>query len=106
MSSGFDALGKPIPSKRLQAGYEAIKEMIPGISTENAMTLVGKVANALEHDQPYEALRLATKAPLPIEGDPEFGPDVTRPSESDYPPVLLDVTGGYRLLAHLLAGER
>lgn len=91
----MNAMGHPIPFERMQAAYEAVKDMVPGISTEDAMILVGRVAGALERDQPYEAMRLATKAPI------ERGL-AALPAESDYPPVLLDLTGGYRLLAHLL----
>lgn len=93
--TGYEAMGHPIPPERLQGAYTAVKEMVPGVSTEDAMTLVGRVANALERDEPYEALRLATHAPI------ERGL-ASLPPESDYPAVALDVTGGYRLMAHLL----
>jgi hypothetical protein len=98
MSDGYDAMGKPIPAKRMSAAYRTVKQMVPGIGTEDAMTLVGRVAGALE---PYEAMRLATGAPLPVA---ESAPPVAEPASSDMPPVQLDVTGGYRLLAVLLAG--
>ena len=41
--SGFEAMGHPVPEKRLTAGYRAVKDMIPA-TTEDAMTLVGRVA--------------------------------------------------------------
>lgn len=97
--SGFDAMGYPVPNQRRQAAYKAVKEMIPGISTDDAMTLVGRVANAVERDEPYEALRLATSAPLPKD---ESTARALEPAKSDLPPIQLDMTGGYRLLAHLL----
>lgn len=95
---GYDAIGHPIPATRLSAAYRAVKDMIPDISTEHAMALVGRVADALERDEPYEALREATHAPI--------GRDVHSPVASVVPttPVALDVTGGYRLLALLLTG--
>lgn len=91
----MDAMGKPIPFAARQAGYDALGSMCPELGADARFTMVGRVANALEQDQPYEALRLCTGAPLdrglntPV--DPLDGP-------------LLDVTGGYRLVATLLAG--
>lgn len=95
---GYEAMGHPVPVERLSAAYRAVKEMVPGISTEHAMTLVGRVAGAIERDEPYEAMRLATSAPIG-----RGTADVSEPAPSDFPPVQLDLTGGYRLLAHLLA---
>ena len=77
-AEGFEAMGKPIPEIRLTAGYQAVKEMVPDVSTEDAMGLVGKMANWLERDEPYKAQKAAK----------EWG---------------LDLTGTYRLMAHLLA---
>jgi hypothetical protein len=96
--SGYEAMGHPVPAARMSAAYRAVKEMIPDITTEDAMTLVGRVAGAIERDEPYEAMRLATGAPIG-----RGTAAVTEPAPSDMPPVQLDVTGGYRLLAHLLA---
>lgn len=95
--TGYEAMGQPIPAVRLSAAYRAVKVMVPDISTEAAMTLVGRVATALERDEPYEALRLATGAPI------DAGSAAVAEAPSDRPPVQLDATGGYRLLAHLLA---
>lgn len=75
--SGFDAMGKPIPFKRLSDGYTAVREMIPDISTEEAMSLVGRVAGHLERDEPYAALREATEAPYPRDSDAVCGPHTT-----------------------------
>lgn len=95
--SGFDAMGHPVPAYRLSAAYDAVKEMLPGVSTEDAMALVGRVAKHVEDDRPYEALREATDAPLPR---PVSSPQLPyRP----LPGFKLDMTGGYRLLATLCA---
>lgn len=98
---GFEAMGKPIPAGRMEAAYRAVKDdMAPGISTEDAMTLVGRVAGALERDEPYLAQRIATN------GAP-FGRGsaaVAEMAESDRVPTALDVTGAYRLMALLLTG--
>lgn len=75
-SDGFDAMGKPIPAHRRAAGFSAAKEM--GLDGETAWECVGKVANKLERDQPYEAMAEGMK--------------------------YLDLTGTYRLFAHLLTG--
>lgn len=96
--SGFDAFGHKVPAYRLSAAYDAIREMIPDVATEDAMALVGRVARHIEDDRPYEALRVATEAPLPVAQSSPQGPHTPPPG------VRLDVTGGYRLLATLCAG--
>lgn len=95
MDDGFEAMGKPVPQARRQKAYEAVKDMMPGVSTEDAMGLVNRVAEKIERDQPYEALREATDAPLdrPVSS--------ARGAYSPMEGVRLDVIGGYRLLAHL-----
>ena len=94
--TGFNAMGKTIPMERRQRALDAVREMVPGISTEDAMSLVGRVADKLERDQPYEALREATAAPIAIHSSSPT------PTHTPQPGVRLDVTGGYRLLATLL----
>lgn len=96
---GFDAMGRPIPPERRSAAYRWLKDEL-GLGTEDAMELIGVVASALERDQPYEAMKLATDAPIPRESLSV----VSLPARSDYPKAKLDVTGGYRLFAYLLAG--
>jgi hypothetical protein len=95
---GFDAIGKPIPGTRKSAAYRAMKDMVPGIGVEDAMAVVGQVADRLERDDPYGALAIVTGAPL--------ARDASSPQQAvtDRTPVQLDVTGGYRLFAHLLTG--
>jgi hypothetical protein len=93
--SGYDAMGHTVPSYRLAAAYRAVKSMVPEISTEEAMSLVGRVADCVERDDPYGALREATQAP--------FSHGIHPPHEPQ-PGVRLDVIGGYRLLATLCAG--
>lgn len=74
---GFDAMGMPIPSERLARGDSHLREMAPSLSTGERLSLIGRVANALERDRPYEAFELAQQK--------------------------LDLTGTYRLVAVLLA---
>lgn len=76
--SGFNAMGQPIPHERMSAAYRALRdEMCPDLDAERAMTLVGAVAAQLERDEPHRAMKAAK----------DLG---------------LDLTGTYRLMAHLL----
>lgn len=77
--SGFDAMGHPIPASRRQRAYKWLRSDEIGLSQEQAYTLVGQVASALERDEPHCAL--------------DFGRD------------HLDLTGAYRLMAYLLTGD-
>lgn len=79
--SGYAAMGHRVPPHRLSNAYKTIKEIIPNISTEDAMTVVGKMANCVERDDPYGALL-----------DHSDGYATARP---------IDLTGSYRLLAVL-----
>jgi hypothetical protein len=79
-ADGFDAMGKPVPTFRLARGLEAVREMLPGTNTEQAMALTGRVANCLERDDPYGAMGVCQQ-------------------------YALDLTGAYRLIATLLTGE-
>lgn len=79
--SGYDAMGKPIPSYRMSAGLTALRTMCDyEITTDRAMAIVGAVAQRLELDEPYDAFVEAQKAGL-------------------------DLTGAYRLIAVLLTAE-
>lgn len=97
--NGFEALGHPVPNDRKEAAYQAVKDMIPGVAAEDAMELVGRVAEHLGRDEPYAALRAAS-------GGAPFArnPDTTELPTAPLPKVALDVTGAYRLVAHLLTG--
>ena len=72
--SGFAAMGKPISGHRRSAAYDLCVEF--GLKNEDGWDAVGKVANALERDKPYEAMELGRK--------------------------YLDLTGTYRLMSVLL----
>lgn len=74
---GFDAMGHPIPHERLSSALTHVRDMMPGISTEDACFMIGAVAHQLEEDEPYEAMKKARESGL-------------------------DLTGQYRLLAALL----
>jgi hypothetical protein len=87
---GFEAMGRPISKGRRESAYQALKEMVPEASTEDRMSLVERVANYLERDEPYKAMKETTDA-----GEYQHG------GQSG---LRLDLTGAYRLFAHLLAG--
>jgi hypothetical protein len=90
VSEGFDAMGHPIPLERRESAYRALRDDIaPEASAEECQSLVERVADHLERDQPYKAMEEATDA-----GEYQHG---------GQPGLRLDVTGAYRLLAHLLA---
>jgi hypothetical protein len=72
--SGFNNMGKPIPTDRRQAAYEHCKEM--GLNAARSWECVNGVAEQLERDKPYEAQAAGMKH--------------------------LDLTGTYRLMAVLL----
>lgn len=77
--SGFDAMGKPVPTSRRTAALRHCKEM--GIAdTGRAWECVGAVADQLERDHPYEAMATGMR--------------------------YLDLTGTYRLMAVLLCDEK
>jgi hypothetical protein len=80
--SGFNAIGKPIPSDRQQKGYETVKELIPNIDSETAYHIVAKCVNYLQDDQPFRIVGA-------VDGLDE---DLSK----------IDLTGRYRLMAVLL----
>jgi hypothetical protein len=86
---GFEAMGKPVPTERREAAYQALKEMAPEAKNSERWSLVERVADQLERDQPYKAIEEATDAG-------EYG-------HGGQPGLRLDLTGAYRLLATLLA---
>lgn len=72
--SGFKAMGKPISATRRQAAYDTCKEF--GLDTEAAWDTVSRIANALERDEPYNAIEVGM--------------------------THVDITGVYRIMAVLL----
>jgi hypothetical protein len=74
-SSGWNAMGKPICGDRRQAGYDFLKENA-SMSSQEAWAMIEAVSKYLERDRPYEAMKRAQQH--------------------------LDLTGTYRLVAHLL----
>jgi uncharacterized protein YoaH (UPF0181 family) len=75
-TDGFAAMGKSTPHYRRSAALEHVREMVQGISTQEAVAVIDRTANALERDDPYRAQRAALST--------------------------LDLTGAYRLMAVLL----
>lgn len=71
----MNAMGKPIPPKAREAGYETCKEM--GLNQAQAWECTQAVSEQLERDQPYEAMAKGMQ--------------------------FLDLTGTYRLFAVILA---
>ena len=71
-SSGFAAMGKPIPNDRKQRAYDAAKS----IGVKDCWGLVAGMSEHLERDKPYEAMESAKKH--------------------------IDLTGAYRIMATLL----
>lgn len=81
VESGYAAMGHPVPPERMGEAYRHAKEM--GLGTEEAMTVVGWMADAIERDDPYRALQDRSAG---------FKDQI----------VPLDLTGRYRLMAVLL----
>jgi len=77
-TDGFDAMGKPIPYYRQQAGYDHCRQM--GLSSERSFSVVGVMSEKLARDQPHAAMEEALG--------------------------YLDVTGVYRLMAVLLTAGK
>lgn len=97
MSDGFDALGERVPERRRQAGYDALKEMIPDSTAEQRFEMIARMCEYIERDEPYAALRTATGgAPF------EVAASAPAPEDGERVALRLDVTGGYRLFAHLV----
>ncbi len=62
--SEFNAYGHKVPDHRLSNGLAALRAMVPDIGTEHAMSVIGKVADRIERDEPYEAMKEARATPL------------------------------------------
>ena len=76
---GFAAMGKPIPGYRKDLAYQTCRKDFD-MDFDKSMGTVQGMANALERDQPYEALGAGMR----------YG---------------LDLTGSYRLMAVLLVAK-
>ena len=70
--TGFSAMGKPVPFSRRQAAYDAARSM----GVMEPFSLIDGMSEQLRRDKPFEAMSLARKH--------------------------VDLTGAYRLMAHLL----
>lgn len=80
--SGFDAMGHPVPTNRVDKTYKTIKEICPDFSTELAMSITGKARNCVERDEPYRLIGAVSNL------DEDF--------------AKIDLTGRYRILVTLL----
>lgn len=70
--SGMAAMGKPIPVSRKEAAYTAAKQM----GVVDPFIVIGQMVEQLERDKPFEAMKMGM--------------------------CHVDITGVYRLFAHLL----
>ena len=59
--TGFDAMGLPVPSNRLDNGYKCVKEMIPVITNGLAYSIVAKCANIIKRDEPLNLILMKPK---------------------------------------------
>lgn len=71
----FDAFGESVPHERRARAADQAREMGLDLSGEEEMEYIGPIAEAIENDRPNRAIARARER--------------------------LDVTGAYRLLAHL-----
>ena len=74
--SGFAAMGRPVPYERRQAAYNAAQSM----GLKEPFAVVDAMSEQLGRDKPFEAMEVAAK--------------------------YVDLTGAYRLMAHLLTEAR
>ena len=84
--TGFNALGKPVPSNRTDAAYKTVKHILPNLTSEEAYAFVAKCAEYIRKDEPFRIVGA-------VEGLDE---DLQK----------IDVTGRYRLMAVLLTDPK
>jgi hypothetical protein len=78
-ADGMNAFGKPVPTFRKHAALEHCRAM--GLDDTNKATgMINRMADAIERDEPYEAMEAGT--------------------------AYLDLTGAYRVLAVLCVAEQ
>lgn len=97
--SGMEALGIKVPSRRLTAALDKLRELIPDIKTEDAIGLIGKAAFYIEEDKPYEAQRVL------FQDSPNWSNANIEPGVVEYPcKSPLDLTGALMIYSYLLTG--
>lgn len=77
--TGWNAIGEPVPDRRKSIALSHLREMNSNLSTEEEMSVVGRVAAAIEQDKPFEAMKQAGE--------------------------VVDTTGAYRLFAVLCTSK-
>jgi hypothetical protein len=77
----MDNFGKPVSHARTAAGERALREMMPKADGGTRLDIIRVFVDKIERDEP--AVLLCARPPDPID--------------------RLDLTGRYRLLAHLMA---
>lgn len=97
--SGMQALGVKVPSRRLTAALDRLRELAPDLSTENALALIGKAAFYIEEDQPYKAQRVLFQDAPNWNNSSMAPPSVEFPCESP-----LDLCGSLMIYSYLLTG--
>ncbi len=97
--SGYEALGIKIPSRRLTAALDKLRELAPDIKTEDAMGLIGKAAFYIEEDKRCEAQRVL------FQDSPNWSNANIEPGIVEYPcKSPLDLTGALMIYSYLLTG--
>lgn len=91
--SGYDAYGVKIPYRRLTAALKMLRTLAPGITTEHATKIIGRVATHIEDDQPYKCMEVLFPHHEYAHGQEKLDP-----------PSPLDLTGAYMVLSYLLTG--
>ncbi len=79
--SEFEALGHPVPERRIEAGYKLVKDTF-GLDSLTAMSIIKTAARAIERDNTIQI----------IGENSHLSEDMRK----------IDLTGRYRLLAVLL----
>ncbi len=97
--SGMQALGVKVPSRRLTAALDKLRELAPSLSTEDALGLIGKAANYIEQDKPYEAQRVLFQDAPNWQSHSSGPPPVEFPCKSP-----LDLCGSLMICSYLLTG--
>jgi hypothetical protein len=95
--NGFEAMGKPVPSNRVQKGYILIKEILK-CDNEQAWIIANRCKNLIERDEcsyliGYTSLKELVAKELRLGG---------KQNSADKYIAMIDLTGRYRLLAEML----
>lgn len=99
METGFNAMGKPVPTNRLQKGY------LCGYDNETAMDIARRVSRFIEADKTAYIIGdvcLADELSRELLLASDVEPKVQVKVRVDEMIASIDLTGRYRLLAEML----